>query len=250
MRLREVFTPALRLAVLALCAALSACSQPGVSFSTTLGQPDGLAAHDPVTHAGSKIGDVTSVRSSVYGSPTVNFYVEQDDWGLVHQDSIVVLQNTAGAPALNIENPSPMSPVAAAGAQLTGASSQAEADTIRMSRGLGSYAMGLTQFLGSVNSGPNPPANSAAVAAAMAQLFALQQMTAANVYANSPQVRQQVYQLNQQLQAIANQMQAAGNSLQAQQLRNQIARMLAASVPPPPPPPSASGTLETPKVYP
>lgn len=238
--------------MLALSIALSACSQPGVSFSTTLGQPDGLAAHDSVTHAGSKIGEVTSVRSSLYGSPTVNFYVEQDDWGLVHQDSIVVLQNTGGEPSLNIENPNPMSPAAAAGTQLTGASSQAEADTIRMSRGLGSYAMGLAQFLGSVNSGPNPPANSAAVAAAMAQLFTLQQMTAANIYANSPQVRQQIYQLNQQLQSIANQMQAAGNTVQAQQLRNQIAQMLAASNPPPPPPPapSASGTLETPKVYP
>lgn len=246
MRARVVFSSA----ILALCAGLGACSHPGVNFSTTLGQPGALAAHDPVTHAGGKIGEVTSVRSSLYGSPTVNFYVEQDDWGLVHQDSIVVLQNTGGEPSLNIENPNPMSPAAAAGSQLTGASSQAEADAIRMSRGMGSYAMGLAQFLGSVNSGPNPPANSAAVAAAMAQLFALQQMTAANVYASSPQVRQQIYQLNQQLQAIANQMQAAGNTIQAQQLRNQIAQMLAASAPPPPPPPTAPGTLETPKVYP
>lgn len=206
-----------------------------------------------MTHAGSKIGEVTSVRSSLYGSPTVNFYVEQDDWGLVHQDSIVVLQNTGGEPSLNIENPNPLSPAAAAGAQLSGASSQAEADAIRMSRGMGSYAMGLAQFLGAMNSGPNPPANSAAVAAAMAQLFTLQQMAAASAYANNAALQQQVYQLNQQLQAIANQMQAAGNTVQAQQLRQQIAQMLAASNPPPPPPPappSGSGTLETPKVYP
>lgn len=236
----------LSIGALALSAALAACSHPGVSFTTTLGAPNGLASGNPVTHAGARIGQVTGVRPSLYGSPTVDFYVDETDAPLVHQDSIMVLETGGAEPSLSLDNPNPMSPPAAAGSQITGASSEAEASAIRMSRGMGSYAMGLAQFLGSVNSGPNPPANSAAVAAATAQLFAIQQMAAANAYANSAAARQQVDQLNRQLQAIAQQMQQAGQTAQAQQLRNQIEQLLRATAPPP----GAPNTLVTPRVYP
>jgi cell shape-determining protein MreC len=230
---------------IAMSAAVGACATPqGVQFSTTLGMPDGLTSGDPVTHAGGRIGEVTGVRSSLYGSPTVNFEVDQNDAGLVHTDSLMVLKQAGGSRELELENPNALSPVAAAGTQLPGASSEDEANAIRMSRGLGSYAMGLAQFMSTVNSGPNPPVNSAASAAIMAQLFMLQQQAAANTYANNPAVRQQVYQLAQQLQSVQQQLAAAGRTAQAMQLQQQIQQLLNAAPPTPP------NTQEIPRAIP
>ncbi len=233
------------IAAIVLSVAFTACAtSQGVHYSTTLGAPDGLTAGDPVTHAGAQIGQVTGVRSSVYGSPTVNFEVNQNDSGLVHTDSMMVLKQAGESRELELDNPNALSPVAPAGAQLTGASSEAEANAIRMSRGLGSYAMGLAQFMSTVNTGPNPPVNSAAAAAIMAQLFMLQQQAAANTYANNPAVRQQVYQLAQQLQSVQQQLAAAGRTAQAMQLQQQIQQLLNAAPPAPP------NTKEIPRAYP
>lgn len=232
-------------AAIVFSAVLEGCAaQQGVQYSTTLGTPDGLAAGDPVTHAGARIGQVTGVRSSLYGSPTVNFEVYPNDAGLVHTDSMMVLKQAGESRELELDNPNALSPVAPEGSQLTGASSEAEANTIKMSRGLGSYAMGLAQFMSTVNTGPNPPVNSAAAAAIMAQLFMIQQQAAANTYANNPAVRQQVFQLAQQLQAVQQQLAAAGRTAQAMQLQQQIQQLLSAAPPAPP------NTQEIPRAYP
>ena len=118
--------------------ALAACSNPGAQFSTTLSAPDGLRSGDPVTHDGSRIGEVGSLSSDGPGARTVNFEVYRDDLNLVHADSIAVLKEPGGSPELEIDTPNPNSATAPAGAHLQGASSEAEADAIRMGHRVGS----------------------------------------------------------------------------------------------------------------
>lgn len=124
--------------LIAMAVALGACSHSGAQFSTTLSAPDGLRSGDPVTQAGSRIGEVGSLSSAGSGGRNVNFEVYRDDLNLVHTDSIAILKEPGGSPELELNNPNPGSPVAPAGSQLIGASSDAEADAIRMGRRVGS----------------------------------------------------------------------------------------------------------------
>lgn len=244
--MRFRYAPTAWIVILSL--GLAACGPNAAHFSTELGAPDGLSKGDPVNYGGTRIGQVTSVNPLSYGSSEVGFDVEQPHADLVHQDSIMVLHSGVETPSLELRNPNAGSPIAASDSRLTGASSEAEARGILLARGLGSYATGLAQMLLALGSGPGSGANPALVAPLIQQLLQIQQSAVLNSYVNSPASQQQVHDVMRQLEAVRRELERQGKTAQAQQLRNEIERLLRAAAPPSAP--AAPNTLITPRVYP
>jgi hypothetical protein len=231
-------------AIVLFVSGLVACSPAAARFTTELGAPDDLSAGDPVVHAGTQIGDVTDVNPLAYGSSEVSFDVDRRDASLVLQDSIMVLDAPAGS--LDLRNPNPMSPVAAPGSRIAGASSEAEAKAIEAAQGAANYAMGLAQMLAALGPASSSAGGPAALAPLIQQLLALQQSIALGAYAGSPAGRRELRELASRLETVRRELMRRGNTAQAHQLKDEIDRLLAAAGAPLAPP----NTLVAPRAYP
>lgn len=219
---------------------LGACSN-AVHFATELDAPENLAPGNAVTYQGAQIGQVTSVRPAPLGGAEVDFEVQQVSADDVRQDSLVVLQSSADAAWLDLRNSNAYGPVAAPGARIQGADSEAQARMILATRGLGAMLGGLVQFLGSTPSGASQ------LDALTRELAAMQHNLAANASGNQAAARAATDRLVTQAQALEQELIRQGRTAEAQRLRQRIEALIRLSAAPPP---SSSGTLVTPRVYP
>ncbi len=225
------------LAILAVT--LSACSS-AAHFTTELDAPGPLAPGNAVTYQGSQIGQITSVSPAPLAGSEVAFDVQRASADDVHQDSLVVLQNSGDSGWLDLRNPNAYSPVAQPGSRIQGADSEAQARMILSSRGLGAMLGGLAQFLGSAPSGVSP------LDALTRELAAMQQNLGANASVNQAAARAQLGRLVAQGQALQQELIRQGRTAEARRLRRQIEGLVRSFSPPPP---GSSSTLITPKVY-
>ncbi|MGH7905710.1 MAG: MlaD family protein [Candidatus Binataceae bacterium] len=136
---------------LMLAATLAGCGSSAAHFTTELDSTGALANGSAVTHAGTPIGSVTGIGWMLNGDSKVSFDVGNGYSDVIHTDSIAVLQNSAGASSLNIHNPNPMSPIAASGSRIAGASSQRELAALMATRGLVGFASSLSGMIGALN---------------------------------------------------------------------------------------------------
>jgi MlaD protein len=234
-------------AVAAMLAA-AGCAGPGF-YAAALDSPDGIGPGDPVTHAGATIGSVTRVTPSATGDSSVDFRVQPQYTGAIHQDSIMQLSGAGAAPSLEVINPDPASPGAANGALLFGAANQSQAQLLMTSLGppsfVGKYA---NFFQGLSNSSPGAqPSPSNAVLAN--QLFAIMRQSigaAAAATGATPATRAQADQFRRDAAAVERQLVAHGRSAEAARLRSEVEQMNAAAAAASAPP----GTTTIPRAYP
>lgn len=198
-----------------LCAfALAGCAQPA-SYATQLDTQGGLGPGDPVTHASATIGHVTAVSPLDRGDVQAEFEVDGPHTAEIHQDSIMILNDLGAAPSLDVMNVDAMSPAAAPGTRLDGASSMNEAQLYIIARGPGSYAQALQHVVG----GNTPPPPSPAVLQMQQMMAQISQQTLAAAAATSPATRYQMNQAAREAAGVERQLLRNGKSEQAERLR-------------------------------
>jgi hypothetical protein len=211
--------------------AATGCAGPGF-YAAAFDAPDGIGPGDPVVHAGATIGSVTRVTPSAAGDSAVNFRVEPQYTGAIHQDTILQLDAAGAAPSLEVINPDPASSDAASGALLFGASNQSQTQLLMTSLGppsfVGKYA-NFFQGLSNSSPGAQPSPTNAILAN---QLFAIMRQSvgaAAAATGATPATRAQADQFRRDAAAVERQLVAHGRGTEADWLRSEVARMNAAA---------------------
>ncbi len=213
---------ALSVSILAASMGLAGCAAAApVRFSTQLDRTGGIGPGDPVTHAGATIGRVTGVAPISGGDSEVGFEVDHSHAGEIRQDTIMVLSNDAGTPALDAFSTDAMSPAAPSGFPLDGASSQIELQLFLAARGPGSYGQMLADLLKPLNA-PPPGPPSAADAQLQSLLTQLSQRTMAAAAASSPATQTQLEQMRREADGVIRQLRRNGKTEQADRLQQQV----------------------------
>jgi hypothetical protein len=203
-------------------AAISGCAQyqPPSSYSTQLDTSGGLGPGDAITHASATIGRVTGVSSIGNGDSEISFEVDGSHAREIHNDSILVLNNLAAPPSLDVLNVDAMSHAAPPGTRLDGASSMAEAQMFITARGPGSYAQALSNLTG----GNTAPPSAATVQ--MQQLMSqISQQTMANA-ASIPAGRYEIDKTRRELAGVERQLTRNGKIEQAERLRTSMGSLM------------------------
>jgi ABC-type transporter Mla subunit MlaD len=220
------------------CAILFAGCQPQDNYTTTLSVTRGLKAGDPVIHDGRRIGTVNAVRSMPDGKSQVGFAVEPGHTDEVREDSIAIVSEDSGAPALKLVSPTAVAsrPVPP-GSSIPGAGTEAEATLLAAREALKSLAAGATDALQDLNANLEGLNKSPAWDEFHRDFQEVQrQMAMAGTQAREildkqlPRLRRELYNLETRLRV-------EGNSAEAERLRRdleRLARNLAASPTPSP----------------
>jgi hypothetical protein len=214
------------LLALAMLSAISACSSAPVNFTTQLDQTGGLGPGDPVVHAAATIGSVTSVSPLGDGDSEVGFQVEGAHVKEVHQDAIMLLNTQPGTPSLEVMNQDAMSPAAAPGMRLDGASDSYQAQMIMLSRGPGSLATALSNSINAFpSSSTQPPSQSSAQLGQMLNQIVQQNTAIAN--AINPPTAAEVSKMKSDAAAVERQFTRNNKTAQANRVRQQLNQSLA-----------------------
>jgi hypothetical protein len=228
--------------------AAQACAGPGF-YAAAFDSPGGIGPGDPVTHAGASIGHVTRVTPSAVGDSSVDFEVQPQYTGAIHQDSIMQLSGAGAAPSLEVINPDPASADAQNGALLFGASNQSQTQLLMSSLGppsfVGKYA---NFFQGLSNSSPpaQPPATNTMLANQLMEIMRQTIGAAAAATGATPATRAQADQFRRDAAAVERQLAAHGRAAEAVRLRSEVEQMNAAAAAASAPP--AAATI--PRAYP
>jgi hypothetical protein len=239
--------------IAAACAALllvATASQAAAPphFSTELDSGSGLGPGDPVTHAGARIGSITSVTPRPGGRSEITFEVNPSEADAVRENSIVVLSRLGPTPSLELTYTDPMAAPAPDGSFISGASTPAQAEMLLAARGPHS----LVERYNRVFSHLGPTGSLATSPAAMQlqnDLLMLMAASAASVAAaGSVAVATQLDQVRRDEQTVEHELVKEGHTHEARQLHDETAALLAV-IPGSAPPPSSepSNTLTVPR---
>ncbi len=223
---------------LIVCAVLFAGCQPQVNYTTTLSVTRGLKAGDSVIHDGRRIGTVNEVKSMPDGKSQVSFAIEYGHTEEVREDSIAIVSEDSGTPALKLISPAGVaSRPAPPGSSIPGAGTEAEAALLTAREALKSLAAGATKALRDLNANLEGLNKSPAWDEFHRDFQEVQrQMAAAGSQAREildkqlPRLRRELYDLETRLRV-------EGNSAEAERLRrdlDRLARTLAATPTPSP----------------
>jgi hypothetical protein len=222
---------------------LGGCATAAPSrFTTQLDTTGGLGPGDSVTHAGASIGRVTGVVPISGGDSEIAFEVDHSHAKEIREDTIMVLTNGGGAPALDALNTEAMSPAAPSGFPLDGASSETEVQFFLTARGAGSYGQMLADLLKPLG-GPPPGPPSAADAQMQSLLTQFSQRTMAAAAASSPATHAQLDQMRREGEGVVRQLRRNGKSAEADRLQQQVDATLSGVGTPP-------STLTIPRTHP
>jgi MlaD protein len=222
---------------LAATLAVAGCAAPGF-YGAAFDAPDGIGPGDPVTHAGATIGAVTRVTPSAAGDSAVNFRIEPQYTGAIHQDTVMQLNAAGAPPSLEVINPDPASADAANGALLYGASNQSQTQLLMTSLGppsfVGKYA-NFFQGLSSSAPGAQPPASNTILANQLMAIMRQSIGAAAAATGATPATRAQADQFRRDAAAVERQLVAHDRGAEAARLRSEVERMNAAAASAPAP---------------
>jgi hypothetical protein len=208
--------------VASLCLAGCAAAAPS-RFTTQLDTTGGIGPGDPVIHVNATIGKVTGVAPLSGGDSEIGFEVDHSHANEIRQDTIMLLTESGGMPALEAVNTDAASPAAPSGFPLDGASSQNELQLFLAVRGGGSYGQALADFLKPLSAPPPPGAPSpAAVAQMQSLLMQLSQRTIAAAAASSPMTQAQLEQMRREAAGVERQLRRNGKTAEADRLKQQI----------------------------
>ncbi len=244
-------------AIAAACAAalLLAASSAGAApphFSTELDAGSGLGPGDPVTHAGARIGAVTSVTPASNGRSEITFEVDPSAADAVREDSIVVLSRLGPTPSLELTYTDPMAAPAPDGSFISGASTTSQAEMLLAARGPHSLVERynrLFSHLGATSS----LATSPAAMQLQNDLLALMAASIASVAAaGNPAVAAELDRVRRDEQVVEQELVKEGHTHEARQLHDDAAALLAVVPGGAPRPPSSapSNTLTVPRSSP
>jgi len=223
---------------LVVCTILFAGCLPHNNYTTTLSVTRGLKAGDPVIHDGRRIGTVNAVKSLPDGNSQVSFAIEYGLSDEVREDSIAIVSEDSGTPALKLVTPAgAASRPAPPGSSIPGAGTEAEAALLTARGALKSLATGATEALQDLNANLEGLNKSPAWDEFHRDFQEVErQMAAAGTQAREildkqlPRLRRELYKLETRLRV-------EGKSAEAQRLRqdlDRLARSLAASPTPSP----------------
>lgn len=223
---------------LIVCAILFAGCQPQSNYTTTLSVTRGLKAGDPVIHDGRRIGTVNAVKSMPDGKSQVSFAIEYGRSDEVREDSIAIVSEDSGTPALKLVSPAGVaSRPAPPGSNIAGAGTEAEATLLVAREALKSLAAGATEALQDLNANLEGLSRSPAWDQLRHDLDDVQrQMARAGAQADEI-LNKQLPRLRRELYDLETRLRVEGKSAEAQRLRqdlDRLARSLAASPTPSP----------------
>ncbi len=228
--------------------AAGGCAGPGF-YGTAFDAPDGIGPGDPVVHAGATIGTVTRVTPSAAGDSAVNFRVEPQYTGAIHQDTIMQLDAAGAGPSLEVVNPDPASSYAANGALLFGASNESQTQLLMTSIGppsfVGKYA-NFFQGLSNASPGAQPPPTNTILANQLMAIMRQSVGAAAAATGATPATRAQADQFRRDANAVERQLVAHDRGAEAARLRSEVEQMNAAAAAASAPP----ATTTIPPAYP
>jgi hypothetical protein len=224
---------------LAMLLAMSGCISAPVNFTTQLDKTGGLGPGDPVVHAATTIGSVTSVSTLGDGDAEVGFQVEGSHAEEVHQDAIMLLNTQPGTPLLEVMNQDAMSPAAPAGMRLDGASDMYQAQMIMLSRGPGSLAMALSNAVNAFPSSSTQPPSQSSSGQLGQMLNQIAQQNMAIATAMNPPTQADVSKMKSDAAAVERQFTRNNKPAQADRVRQQLDQTLSGmGIRPSSPPPS------------
>jgi hypothetical protein len=233
---------------LAAILAAAGCAGPGF-YAAAFDAPDGIGPGDPVIHAGATIGSVTRVTPAAGGDSAVNFRVEPQYTGAIHQDTIMQLDAAGRTPSLEVVNPDPASSDAANGALLFGASNESQTQLLMTSIGppsfVGKYA-NFFQGLSNSSPGAQPPASNTILANQLMAIMRQSIGAAAAATGATPGTRVQADQFRRDAAAVERQLVAHDRGAEAARLHSEVEQMNAAAAAASAPPPS----MTIPRAYP
>ena len=195
---------------------------PTNRYYTSFTQPDGLAEGAPVYNMGLPVGSVTQVSPNSGGGAGVAFDVYPSAAGEIRQDSIMVLRDDPKGPSLDVMSPNPSSAMAASGATIDGALSQADANSIVAAKNLAAMAPAVAMMMSTPASSAASPAASPAWLQLQQQIAMLQLQYLASGMTNAANAAQQLRSINNSAAALERQLIAAGHSAEAERLRRKV----------------------------
>ncbi len=237
-------------AIAAACAAALLLASSVVAarphFSTELDSGSGLGPGDPVTHAGARIGAVTSVTPAANGRSEITFEVDPSAAEAVREDSIVVLSRLGPTPSLELTYTDPLAAPAPDGSFISGASTTAQAEMLLAARGPHSLVERYNKVFSHLGASGSL-ATSPAAMQLQNDLLALMAASVASVAAaGSAAVAAQLDRVRRDEQVVEQELVKEGHTHEARQLHDDAAALLAAipgSAPPPSSEPSNTLTL-------
>ena len=213
--------------------AASGCASANARFYTELTQPGSLGIGAPVVNLGTPIGSVAKVWPLADGNTGVAFDVDPADADAIRRDSIMVLSDNPGGASLEVMTTNPLSPSAAQGTQIDGASNQNDANTLVAAKNLAASAPAMAMMMSAPGIGAAAINTSPAWLLLQQQIAMLQSQYLIAGVQSAGVAAQQLQQVNRNAAALEQQLIAAGHSAQAEQLRRQVDALAHTLTPPP-----------------